>query len=172
MVTDTGGVNDQSFNQLAWAGMQQLKADNGWEVNYYESKQDSDYATNLDKAVDDNSNVVWGIGFAMSDAVNEAAEAIPDILFGSIEGTNTSGAENLIAVQFRSQEPSFAVGYIAARMSKSGKVGFVGGMTGETIATFEYGYKAGIAFANAAETLASRDLSGVDPNADVLLAAR
>ena len=58
MVTDTGGVNDQSFNQLAWAGMQQLKTDNGWEVNYYESKQDSDYATNLDKAVDDGSAIV------------------------------------------------------------------------------------------------------------------
>lgn len=149
MVTDTGGVNDQSFNQLAWAGMQQLEADNGWTVNYYESKQDSDYATNLDKAVDDGSAIVWGIGFAMSDAVNEAAEANPDVLFGSIEGTNTSGAENLIAVQFRSQEPSFAVGYIAARMSESGKVGFVGGMTGETIAAFEYGYKAGIEYANA-----------------------
>ena len=148
MVTDTGGVNDQSFNQLAWAGMQQLESDNGWDIDYYESKQDSDYATNLDKAVDDESAIVWGIGFAMSDAVNEAAEANPDVLFGSIEGTNTSGAENLIAVQFKSQEPSFAVGYIAARMSESGKVGFVGGMTGETIAAFEYGYKAGIEYAN------------------------
>ncbi len=149
MVTDTGGVNDQSFNQLAWAGMQQLESDNGWDIDYYESKQDSDYATNLDKAVDDGSGIVWGIGYAMSDAVNEAAEANPDVLFGSIEGTNTSGAENLIAVQFKSQEPSFAVGYIAARMSESGKVGFVGGMTGETIAAFEYGYKAGIEYANA-----------------------
>ena len=148
MVTDTGGVNDQSFNQLAWAGMNQLASDNGWDVDYYESKQDSDFATNLDKAVDDGSAIVWAVGFAMSDAVNEAAEANPDVLFGSIEGTNTSGAENLIAVQFRSQEPSFAVGYIAARMSKSGKVGFVGGMTGDTIAAFEYGYKAGIEYAN------------------------
>ena len=148
MVTDTGGVNDQSFNQLAWAGMKRLESDNGWSVNYYESKQDSDYATNLDKAVDDDCAIVWGIGYAMSDAVNEAAEANPDVLFGSIEGTNTSGAENLIAVQFKSQEPSFAVGYIAARMSEKGKVGFVGGMTGETIAAFEYGYKAGIEYAN------------------------
>ena len=149
MVTDTGGINDQSFNQLAWEGMKRLEADNGMDVNYFESKQDSDYATNLDKAVDEDAAMVWGVGFAMSDAVNEAAEANPDVLFGSIEGTNTSGAENLIAVQFRSQEPSFAVGYIAARMSESGKVGFVGGVTGETIAAFEYGYKAGIDYANA-----------------------
>jgi basic membrane protein A len=149
MVTDTGGISDQSFNQLAWAGMQQLKTDNGWDVDYYESKQDSDYATNLDKAVDDGANMVWAIGFAMSDAANESAEANPDVKFGSIEGTNTSGAENLVCVAFKSQDSSFAVGYIAARMSESGKVGFVGGMTGETIAAFEYGYKAGIAYANA-----------------------
>ncbi len=56
MVTDMGGVNDQSFNQLAWEGLQQLNKDTGIEVGYTESKQESDYATNLDKAVDDGVN--------------------------------------------------------------------------------------------------------------------
>ena len=64
MVTDTGGVNDQSFNQSAWEGMTELKDKNGWDVSYLESKQDSDYATNLDKAVDAESDLVWGVGFA------------------------------------------------------------------------------------------------------------
>ena len=68
MVTDTGGVNDQSFNQLAWEGLQKLKDERGWDISYLESKQESDYATNLDKAVDDNANLVWGVGFAMADA--------------------------------------------------------------------------------------------------------
>ncbi len=72
MVTDTGGVNDQSFNQLAWEGMQQLQKEEGWDVSYLESKQESDYATNLDKAVDDKSQLVWGVGFAMADAIVEA----------------------------------------------------------------------------------------------------
>lgn len=148
MVTDTGGVNDQSFNQLAWAGMQQLNADNGWEVSYIESKQDSDYMTNLDKAVDDGSNLVWGIGFAMAEAVNTAAEQNPDVQFALIDGTNDNGAENLTGVLFKAQEPSFAVGYIAARVSKSGKIGFVGGMSSETIQQFEYGFYAGIEYAN------------------------
>ena len=148
MVTDTGGVNDQSFNQLAWAGMQQLNADNGWEVSYIESKQDADYMTNLDKAVDDGSNLVWGIGFAMAEAVNTAAEQNPDVQFALIDGTNDNGAENLTGVLFKAQEPSFAVGYIAARVSKSGKVGFVGGMSSETIQQFEYGFYAGIEYAN------------------------
>ena len=148
MVTDTGGVNDQSFNQLAWAGMKQLEADNGWEVSYIESKQDADYATNLDKAYDDGANLIWGIGFAMAEAVNNAAEQNDDVQFALIDGTNDNGAENLTGVLFKAQEPSFAVGYIAARASKSGKVGFVGGMSSETIQQFEYGFYAGIEYAN------------------------
>ena len=148
MVTDTGGVNDQSFNQLAWAGMQQLEADNGWEVSYIESKQDADYATNLDKAYDDGADLIWGIGFAMAEAVNNAAEQNDDVQFALIDGTNDNGAENLTGVLFKAQEPSFAVGYIAARVSKSGKVGFVGGMSSETIQQFEYGFYAGIEYAN------------------------
>ena len=148
MVTDTGGVNDQSFNQLAWAGLQQLEEEEGWEVSYMESKQDSDYALNLDKAVDDEANIVWGIGYAMSEAINTAADQNPDVMFASIEGSNENGLENLTAVAFNSQEPSFVVGYIAARMSESGKVGFIGGQESETIQQFEYGYYGGVEYAN------------------------
>ena len=148
MITDTGGVNDQSFNQLAWAGLQKLEEENGWDVSYVESKQDSDYMTNLDKAVDDDCDIVWGIGYAMSEAINTVADQNPDVTFASIEGTNESDLENLTAIAFRSEEPSFAVGYIAACMSESGKVGFVGGMKSETIEAFEYGYYAGVEYAN------------------------
>ena len=126
MVTDTGGVNDQSFNQSAWEGMTELKDKNGWDVSYLESKQDSDYATNLDKAVDAESDLVWGVGFAMAE----------------------SQVANFTGVMFRAQEPSFVVGYIAARTTKTGKVGFVGGISSALIDQFEYGYRGGVAFAN------------------------
>lgn len=148
MVTDTGGVNDQSFNQLAWEGLQKLKTDEGWDVSYLESKQDSDYATNLDKAVDDGSNLIWGIGFAMADAVGEAATKNPDIQFAIIDNANPTDSKNLTGVQFRAQEPSFMVGYIAACTTKTGKVGFVGGVASDVIAQFEFGYKGGVAYAN------------------------
>ncbi len=148
MVTDVGGVNDQSFNQLAWAGMQQLADDNGWDVSYIESKQNSDYATNLDKAVDDGSDLVWGVGFMMGEAVNNAADQNPDVRFAIIDSTNDTGAENLTGVLFNAQEPSFVVGYIAGRMSESGKVGFIGGEPSETIQQFEFGYYGGIEYAN------------------------
>lgn len=148
MVTDTGGVNDQSFNQLSWAGMQDLSSETGWDVSYIESKQDADYMTNLDKAVDDGSALIWGVGFAMGDAVKEAAEANPDVQFAIIDNTYEDNPANLTGVAFKQEECSFAVGYIAARCSKAGKVGFVGGIDSEIMQAFEQGYYAGVEYAN------------------------
>ena len=146
MVTDTGGVNDQSFNQSSWEGLQKLKADTGADVSYSESKQATDYATNLDKAVDDNNQLIWGIGFAMSEAVLNSAKANPDIQFAIVDNSYPTTPSNLTAVVFRAQEPSFLVGYIAARTTKANKVGFVGGEKSDVIDQFEYGYKAGVAY--------------------------
>ena len=148
MITDTGGVSDQSFNQGSWEGLKQLEKDKGWKVNYLESKQESDYASNLDKAVDDEANLIWGIGFAMADAVADVAAKNKDVQFAIIDNAYDNPAENLTGVTFRAQEPSFMVGYIAARTTKTNKVGFVGGISGVVIDQFDYGYKAGIAYAN------------------------
>ncbi len=148
MVTDTGGVNDQSFNQLAWAGLQQLGEENGWEVGYLESTQEADYAPNLDRCVDDGCALIWGVGFAMADAIATCAQTNPDIKFAIIDNANPSDAENIVGVQFRAQEPSFIVGYIGASFSKTGNVGYVGGISSDVIDQFEYGYKAGVAYAN------------------------
>lgn len=148
MVTDTGGVNDQSFNQSSWEGLQKLKTDTGADVSYTESKQESDYATNLDKEADDGNKLIWGIGFAMADAITNAAKSNPDISYAIID--NSYGDQtpaNVTGVMFRAQEPSFLVGYIAAKTTKTGKVGFVGGMTSAIIDQFEYGYRAGVAYA-------------------------
>ncbi|WP_314026635.1 BMP family ABC transporter substrate-binding protein [Olsenella uli] len=146
MVTDTGGVNDQSFNQLAWEGLQKLKDERGWDISYLESKQESDYATNLDKAVDDNANLVWGVGFAMADAVENSAKSNPDVQFAVIDNAYENPPSNLVGVCFRAQEPSFMVGYIAACTTKTGQVGFVGGVSSSIIDQFEWGYKAGVAY--------------------------
>lgn len=148
MVTDTGGVSDQSFNQSSWEGLQQLESDKGWEVSYIESKQESDYATNLDKAVDDEANLVWGIGFNMADAVAHSAQTNPDVQFAIIDNAYDESQSNLTGVTFRAQEPSFLVGYIAARTTKTNKIGFVGGITGVVIDQFDYGYRAGVDYAN------------------------
>lgn len=147
MVTDTGGVNDQSFNQSSWEGLQKLKEDTGADVSYAESKQESDYATNLDKAVDSGSDLVWGIGFAMGNAIENAAKANPDVQFAIVDNAyENETPANVTAVVFRAQEPSFLVGYIAAKTTKTDKVGYVGGIKSGVIDQFEFGYKAGVAY--------------------------
>ena len=153
MVTDMGGVNDQSFNQLAWEGLQQLNKDTGIEVGYTESKQESDYATNLDKAVDDGAQTVWGIGFAMAEAIQNTAKTNPDVHFAIIDNAYPEAdlLDNLTGVTFKTQEPSFVAGYIAAMTTQTGKVGFIGGMKSDVLETFDWGYQAGVAYANATE---------------------
>jgi basic membrane protein A len=147
MVTDTGGVNDQSFNQSSWEGLQQFEKDTGAKVSYTESKQESDYATNLDKAADDGNKLIWGIGFAMADAITNAAKANPDINYAIIDNSYENTPSNVTGVVFRAQEPSFLVGYIAGKTTKTNKVGFVGGIKGVVIDQFEFGYRAGVAYA-------------------------
>lgn len=150
MVTDTGGVNDQSFNQSAWEGLQKLKEEQGADVNYIESKQEADYATNLDKAADDEAGLIWGVGFAMADAIGIAAKANPDIQYAIIDNgyDEATMPSNVAGVMFRAQEPSFVVGYIAAKTTQTGKVGFVGGVTSDIIDQFQYGYQAGVDYAS------------------------
>lgn len=147
MVTDTGGVNDQSFNQSAWEGLTEFKNNTGCEVSYLESKQETDYASNLDKMVDSGNTLIWGIGFAMADAISTAAEMNPDISYAIIDNGWDQVNQNMTGVMFRAQEPSFMVGYAAGLTTKTGRIGFVGGMSSDIIDQFEYGYKAGAAYA-------------------------
>ncbi|MEG1849017.1 MAG: BMP family ABC transporter substrate-binding protein, partial [Oscillospiraceae bacterium] len=65
MVTDIGGVNDQSFNQSAWEGLQKAEKDFGIKVGYIESKQEADYGPNLDRMVDEDYDLIWGVGYAL-----------------------------------------------------------------------------------------------------------
>lgn len=148
MVTDVGGINDQSFNQSAWDGFERAKADLGIEVVYLESNQESDYAANLETLYDQGNDLIWGIGFMMGDKVREAAELNPEQKYACIDVFYQDPPENLLGVTFKEQECSYLVGYIAGKMSKTGKVGFVGGMDFDVIHRFQYGYMAGVRAAN------------------------
>lgn len=148
MVTDVGGVNDQSFNQSAWEGLQKFEQDTGAKASYLESQQETNYGPNLDKMVDANNDLIWGIGYMMADAVLNAAKASPNQSFAIVDNAYDETPANLTAVVFRAQEPSFLVGYLAAKTTKTGKVGFVGGMQSAVIDQFEYGYRAGVAYAS------------------------
>ena len=150
MVTNVGGVNDQSFNQSAWAGLTNLKENYGVNVSYLESNQESDYPTNLDKMLDNGNDLIWSVGFAMATAAKNAAETNFDQQYGLIDETlGDETPDNLVCVTFRAQESSFLVGYIAGLTTKTDKVGFVGGIGSAIIDQFEYGYRAGVAQAAA-----------------------
>lgn len=149
MVTDSGGVNDQSFNQSAWKGLTEFKEKYGdqVDVSYLESKQESDYQTNLDRMTDSNNELVWGIGFGMADAILNVAKINPKVHFALVDNSfGDDTPNNVTGIEFRAQESAFIVGYIAALTTKTNKVGFVGGMTSSIIDQFEYGYKAGVAY--------------------------
>ena len=149
MVTDVGGVNDQSFNQSAWEGLKRSEKDFGIKVAYKESKQDADYAPNMETLTDAGYDLIWGIGFLMGDAIKETAEINPDQKYAIIDfsyGEETP--QNVACAVFQEEEPSFLVGYIAGKMTKSNKVGFVGGIKFPLIEKFEYGYMAGVKLAN------------------------
>lgn len=148
MITDTGGINDQSFNQSAWEGLQQLTKDTGIKTNYIESKQASDFVNNFNTLIDQGNTLCWGIGYACYDGIKQAAQDNPDIHFAIVDNNNQDSIDNLTGVVFRAQESSFMVGYIAAATTKTNKVGFVGGVSSATIDQFEWGYKAGVAYAN------------------------
>ena len=87
LVLDEGGVNDQSFNQSAWEGALKAKDVYGVEVNYMEAKQESDYATNIETAIDLESDLIIGVGFNLSKAIEDAAKSYPNQQFAIVDGS-------------------------------------------------------------------------------------
>lgn len=152
MVTDVGGVNDESFNQSAWEGLEKLKADLGEDkvqVNYKESKQAADYVSNLDGFVDEKYDLIVGVGYLMEDAIKEAAENYPKQQFALVDGFYKDGnLPNVTTLGFEDNVSAYMTGLIAGRMTETNKVGFIGGVEGNVISRFHYGFMAGVKDSN------------------------
>ena len=148
LVTDIGGVNDGSFNQSAWEGLQKAGTDLGIEVNYLESKTDADYAPNIQNFVDEEYDLIICVGYMLADATKEAATANPDIKFAIIDDDSNASLPNVSCLMFKQEQGSYLVGYVAGMMTKKNNVGFVIGMTNENMNKFGYGYCAGVLDAN------------------------
>ncbi|ANU10570.1 ABC transporter lipoprotein [Planococcus antarcticus DSM 14505] len=148
MVTDVGGVDDKSFNQSAWEGVQQFGEENGLEkgdggFDYLQSASDADYNTNLNNLIRRDFDVVFGIGFLMEGAVAEIAEQQPEAQIAIIDAV--VDAPNVASVLFKEQEGAFLAGVAAALMTETDKIGFVGGMEIPVIERFEAGFLEGVA---------------------------
>ncbi|KAA0966460.1 BMP family ABC transporter substrate-binding protein [Sporosarcina sp. ANT_H38] len=148
MVTDTGGVDDKSFNQSAWTGIKEYgeenkytKGDGGYD--YLQSAEDADYLPNFNKLVQRDFDLIFGVGFLLKESVEEIATQRPDNHFALVD--ETSELPNVASLMFKEQEGAFLAGVAAAKMTKSDKIGFVGGMDIPVIERFEAGFLAGVA---------------------------
>ena len=144
MVTDVGGVNDNSFNQFAWAGLQGLAAeDPSFEVNYLESKTDADYQTNINTFIDEDYDLIVCVGYMLADATKEAAESNPDVKFAIIDDASIE-LDNVACLTFAQEQCSYLVGLIAGSMTQTKTVGYVQGMVSDTMNLFGIGYITGV----------------------------
>ena len=147
IVTDTGGVDDKSFNQSAWEGLQAWGKENGLSkgngFDYFQSTDESQYATNLDEAVSNDYKLIFGVGFALSDSVKKAAKDNQDVNYVIIDD-RIEGQKNVASAVYADNEAGYLAGIAAAKTTKTKQVGFVGGMESEVISRFAAGFKAGV----------------------------
>ena len=147
IVTDTGGVDDKSFNQSAWEGLQawgkehNLAKDKGF--TYFQSTSEADYANNLQQAAG-SYNLIFGVGFALHNAVEEAAKEHSDLNYVLIDDVIKDQKNNVVSVTFADNESAYLAGVAAAKTTKTKQVGFVGGIESEVISRFAAGFKAGV----------------------------
>ena len=146
MVTDVGGIDDKSFNQSAWKGIQDFgethnleRGDGGFD--YLQSDSDADYTPNLNKLVQRDFDLVFGVGFIIEEAINEIAGQRTDNQFAIIDAVVDQ--PNVASVLFKDQEAGYLAGVAAALMTETNKIGFVGGMDIPVIERFEAGFLAG-----------------------------
>ena len=143
-----GGINDESFNQSAWEGLQQAEKDFGIEIKVIESKQASEYLPNMESLLDEDVDMVIGVGYTMKEDIQKQAENYPDKQFVLIDETYDTIPENVTPILFRENEAAYLTGLIAGKMTETNNVGFIGGIQTPVVSRFEYGYKAGVKEAN------------------------
>lgn len=147
MVTDTGGIDDRSFNQSTWEGIQKWGKEEGVEkgdggYDYLQSASDSDFTTNINNLVRRNFDLVFAVGYKLEDSVKEVANQQKDAKIAIIDSV-VPDYDNVASIMFKANEASYLAGVAAALESKTGKVGFLGGMESDIIDGFEAGFVAG-----------------------------
>jgi basic membrane protein A len=154
LVTDIGGLNDRSFNQLANAGLEKAKTDLGIEGRVLTSKSNSDYVPNLSSLAQQKEDLVIGVGFLMADAMNTVAKKFPDTKFAIIDVDATTlkdKPQNVTGLLFKEQEAGYLVGYMAGLWAKDNNATTVSSVGGQKIPPVDHyiaGFQAGAKAAN------------------------
>ncbi len=147
MVSDTGGVDDRSFNAAAWAGMQAAQsANSNITVKFSQSTSPSDYTPIINTFISQKCNIIVTLGFAMGDATKAAAKANPSQKLAIVD--NVTPGANVNSLVFNTVQDAFLGGYLAAGMTKTGKVATFGGQEFPTVTIYMDGYYDGVQYYN------------------------
>lgn len=141
MVTDIGGLGDKSFNDSAYRGLLRSQRVLGAFIKVLQSKSAADYQPNLTVLSEARFDMIYAIGFLMSDDLGAVAKQFPDQQFAIIDAIVPN--PNVVSVTFKEEDGSFLAGAAAAMVSKSKHIGFIGGIDIPLIRKFEAGYIAG-----------------------------
>lgn len=148
VVLGEGGANDQSFNQSSLEGLNKAKKDLNIEGTYLESNQDADYTPNIETFIDQDVDLIIGVGYTTAEAMLEASKIYQDkrfvIIDHNYEEDNIEIPKNMVCAVFDEREAAYLVGIIASNMTKTNKVGFLGGMKIPNITRFEEGFIKGV----------------------------
>ncbi len=165
MVSDVGGIDDNSFNENAWAGMERAQDELGVEVTFLESSSAEDYARNIDQHIADGCDMIVTVGFLLGDATQAAAEANPDTRFAIVDFAYDPAIPNVEGLVYATAEGAMLAGYASASWSKTGTVGTFGGINiGPGVTDFMDGFIAGVNYWNEEQGADVRVLGGRDPN--------
>jgi basic membrane protein A and related proteins len=150
MVTDTGGIDDKSFNQSSWEGMQAAQAAEPGKitVKYLQSASGSDYTPNIDTFIGEKCGIIVTVGLLMGDNTEAAAQAHPNQKFAIVDYDYSPPIKNVDALMFNTAQDGFLGGYLAAGISKSGAVGTFGGEELPTVTIYMDGFWDGVQYYN------------------------
>jgi basic membrane protein A len=183
MVTDIGGLGDKSFNDSAYRGLTDAKTRLGAEIEVLQSKSAADYQPNLTVLADEDYDEIFAIGFLMSEDLSQVAKTYPRRNFAIVDAVVDQ--PNVTSITFREQDGSFLAGALAAMMSKTKTIAFLGGIDIPLLRKFEAGFTAGahevdphvnvlVKYVGSFDDVASgKELAGVlfDQHADIVYAA-
>jgi basic membrane protein A len=144
-VTDTGGIDDRSFNATAYKGIEDAQAEFGIEGRVLESQSDADYEPNINQFIQQGCDLIVTVGFLLGDATQAAAEANPEQDFAIVDFGYDPPLDNVLGLTFETDQAAFLAGYLAAGMTQSGQVGTFGGLNIPTVTIFMDGFAAGVA---------------------------
>jgi basic membrane protein A len=147
-VTDTGGIDDNSFNQTAWQGVLDAQETLGIEARFLESQAETDYEANLNSLLGGQCDIIFTIGFLLGDATQAAAAANPEQLFSIVDYAYDPPIPNVLGQVYATDEAAFLAGYLAAGMTQTGVLGVFGGINIPPVTIFMDGFAWGAAHYN------------------------